>query len=339
MLRLFFLLFLAAVTSLLSAQAPLWSAEVEVVVDTEVKEDTKDPFSRFLDWPDSLLQNKESNLQMESLGWQIAVALLEGDLKAYKDPLLKYSLDTSVLQSIWNSTDTLVVFDPVSLEPILEEVTDCPSPIEFYKIRIRIRLEYFENGEIQQTILSGNLREVQFDANGNELPPDRPVYFSVLNSSRPLEIEKWSIIDLPKVTFKIEEAIASQNESISTDSLLQHLINATLSADDGNFRTTDGTFGPLSEEDRFQINDELVYEHPVPDPVTLEPIVEAKAAPFDPRRIEKICLLQYWAWDAERSEPVILPIGYAPLKSVYDEAGNHLYDLPLFYWIPERFRE
>lgn len=340
-LHLFFLLFLAITIGPLVAQAPLWSAEVEVDVITEAH--PIEPYYRVVlkRSPISEAFGMADEFSYDHLGAKVYEAIWEGRKLSYWDRDFSQPVSQKELGSLFVEQDTIMNCYPGPGEPAIFLVESERSPESFEKIRLHIRLSYFVDGSLTQAIRSGSFIINRYDDNGNEILEGPRIFFPVTTYKEPLnfQLPRWNMIDQYRLNLFIQEITILENNTISTDSLLQHLITAALNADDGNFRTTDGFYGPLSEEDRFLINGELMYEHPIPDPVTLEPIIETKAAPFDPSSIEKVRLLQYWAWDAAKAELVILPIGYAPLKSVYDEVGNHLYDLPLFYWIPERFRE
>jgi gliding motility associated protien GldN len=70
----------------------------------------------------------------------------------------------------------------------------------------------------------------------------------------------------------------------------------------------------------------------VTDPVTGEEEQKIVEEELDPENIKKFRIKEDWIFDKERSEMYVRIIGIAPYRAKYDENGNFVADVPMF-WI------
>ena len=67
------------------------------------------------------------------------------------------------------------------------------------------------------------------------------------------------------------------------------------------------------------------------DPVTYESKMKVVRTEFDEKIINKLRLVQEWAWDDKRKVLSVRCLGVAPLRPIKNEVGEFLFDLPMFY--------
>lgn len=87
---------------------------------------------------------------------------------------------------------------------------------------------------------------------------------------------------------------------------------------------------PLSKQEV----DQMLYEVDTFtwfDPVTYEEKIEIAYNSIDPADIKRFRIKEVWYMDSRTSQLRVRIIGIAPLKEEYDDQGNFLYELPLFW--------
>ncbi|MGB3547151.1 MAG: gliding motility protein GldN [Saprospiraceae bacterium] len=67
------------------------------------------------------------------------------------------------------------------------------------------------------------------------------------------------------------------------------------------------------------------------DPVTYEEKTEVVVNELNPADIKRYRIKEDWVFDEESSTLKVRILGIAPLKDEYDENGNYLYELPMFW--------
>ncbi|MEL6141493.1 MAG: gliding motility protein GldN [Bacteroidota bacterium] len=97
------------------------------------------------------------------------------------------------------------------------------------------------------------------------------------------------------------------------------------------YSTLDDDFTtPLTEEERTAMGGSIdtitTY-----DPETYEERLEVVVNELDPSDIKRFRLKEVWFFDRESSTMKVRILGIAPLKDEYDENGNFLYELPMFW--------
>jgi len=92
---------------------------------------------------------------------------------------------------------------------------------------------------------------------------------------------------------------------------------------------------PLDEQQLMEIGgsyDTIVTY----DPETFEPINEVVYNELDPKDIKQFRVKEVWFFDEETSRLQVRILGIAPIKDVYDDAGNYLFSMPMFWaYYPE----
>ena len=113
------------------------------------------------------------------------------------------------------------------------------------------------------------------------------------------------------------------------------LINILLEAADSNkiqlYGTLDDKFTtPLSEEGRAAMAGGIDTV-PIVDPETYDVTYDLVARELNPEDIRRYRLQEIWFFDKESSTMKVRILGIAPLKDEFDENGNFLYELPMFW--------
>ena len=70
---------------------------------------------------------------------------------------------------------------------------------------------------------------------------------------------------------------------------------------------------------------------PIVDPNTYEVTYELRERKLNPEDIKRYRLQEVWFFDKESSTFKVRILGIAPLKDEYDENGNFLYEIPMFW--------
>ncbi len=97
------------------------------------------------------------------------------------------------------------------------------------------------------------------------------------------------------------------------------------------YSTIDDEFTtPLTEDEQTAMAGEVdtIVTY---DPVTYDEIIEVVVNELNPEDIKRYRLKEVWFFDRESSVMRVRILGIAPLKDVYDENGNFLYELPMFW--------
>lgn len=334
----FLLAFGFSMVSYLYAQSTLWSAEITIQTSTDPENEGKDRCYQILRKPLSEAMEKADEFVNYPMGGFITQAIFNGDIQVYKDANLTQAFGSQDIEKYFGGPDTIAMYDPVSYEEVIEVVPREPSPNDFHFVGLNIQLEYEDDGSISQSIPYGYI-----DTNpSNDLWSDafRYLYFPVRVAKRPLKFNKrkWNMIDQHRVQLPISAMAFDENSQLTTSEMLDQILEMVESGSDDDFVRADGTFSVLPELDRE------MFQESIDTVITFDPVDFSQEIVLVPTRsaassIGQIRLVQFWAWDAKRAELTILPIGYSPISRVEDVHGNLLYELPLFYHIPRRFRE
>jgi gliding motility associated protien GldN len=67
------------------------------------------------------------------------------------------------------------------------------------------------------------------------------------------------------------------------------------------------------------------------DPITYETKYKVVASKFDPESVKRFRIKEFWYFDKQYSVLKVRILGIAPLRDVTDDAGNFLYEQPLFW--------
>ncbi len=67
------------------------------------------------------------------------------------------------------------------------------------------------------------------------------------------------------------------------------------------------------------------------DPVTYEEKIQVVTNELNPEDIKRFRIKEIWFFDEESSTLQVRILGIAPLKDEFDENGNYLYELPMFW--------
>ncbi|PHI18567.1 gliding motility protein GldN [Lewinellaceae bacterium SD302] len=93
----------------------------------------------------------------------------------------------------------------------------------------------------------------------------------------------------------------------------------------------DDDFTEVMSEDRRNSMSGTVDTVPYYDPVTYEEKFKVVVNELDPADIQRFRIKEVWFFDRESSTLKVRILGISPLKNEYDENGNFLYELPMFW--------
>ncbi|MEM7574613.1 MAG: gliding motility protein GldN [Bacteroidota bacterium] len=182
-----------------------------------------------------------------------------------------------------------------------------------------------EPGQEGATTTVGDFGEPIDDIVDKRMVDDRRVlpYEDVRESDIMWEKRIWRVIDVRE---KINLPFAYPERPFFT--VLQE------ASEEGSiqlYSTIDDEFTtPLSEEEAAAMAGEIdtIVTY---DPVTYDEIIEVVVNELNPEDIKRFRLKEVWFFDRESSVMRVRILGIAPLKDVYDENGNFLYELPMFW--------
>ncbi|MEM6397971.1 MAG: hypothetical protein AAF741_16595 [Bacteroidota bacterium] len=324
----------------LFAQSPLWSAEVEIEMTTVPTKGGEDRCTQLLRRPDTEAIGKADEFFDLPMGLMIIQSILDGNLETYYDKELSKPIPAAKSYEWLSVIDTVVTYDPATYEEIVEVVFSSPSVDNVKKVGLIIQLSYGSKKLISQKIICGYFH---YESKPSEYEHGSTfnIYFPVKSTNRSLNFHKrkWNVIDRHMRNINIERFSVSPTSNLTTSQMFESILKTAKSGTDNNFVLTDGSFEPLGKLDREMIKGGTIDTIITYDPVTHKEHIEVIATSYENSLIDKLRLVQYWAWDAKRAELTILPLGHSPILRVEDEVGKFLYDLPLFYYIPRRFRE
>lgn len=324
----------------LHSQSVLWSAEIDVLLTTLPTESGDDRCTQLLRRPTSEAMGQADKFASLHMGGQIMQAMLDSDLTAFADPGLADAINVDEVNALFSMIDTVYLYDPVTFEESVEFVENVTDPFAFTEVGVKFRLNYMADGQIEQEPIYGYLREpVSMDSPMNQ--DSRPaIYFPIKSVSKPLNFNKrkWNMIDQHVRNVDFDKAIDLPGNQISKEEMIRQIFDLIESGRSDNFVSSDGRYSDLSASDRamFRSSVDTVITF---DPVDFSQQIEIIENETNPDMVNQIRLVQYWGWNAKKAELSVLPIGYSPILTVVDIDGEQLYDLPLFYYIPRRFRE
>ena len=182
-----------------------------------------------------------------------------------------------------------------------------------------------EPGQDGSTTTVGDFGEPIDDIVEKRMVDDRRVlpYEDVRESDIMWEKRIWRVIDVRE---KINLPFAYPERPFFT--VLQE---ASEAGEIQLYSTIDDEFTtPLSEEEAQAMAGEIdtIVTY---DPVTYDEIIEVVVNELNPEDIKRFRLKEVWFFDRESSVMRVRILGIAPLKDVYDENGNFLYELPMFW--------
>lgn len=179
-----------------------------------------------------------------------------------------------------------------------------------------------ESGEQKNTPIDGVVRR--------ESPKERRIlqYDYVHEKDVFWEKRVWQRIDLRE---RMNLFFAYEKEPL-IEILLDHAKNDEITL----YSTFDDEFKiPLSVQEVY----DLCYESDTIttyDPETYEPVTQVIYNEFDPHTVVEYRLKEVWFFDEETSRMRVRILGIAPIRDVYDEHGNHITRMPMFWaYYPE----
>jgi len=142
----------------------------------------------------------------------------------------------------------------------------------------------------------------------------------------------WRVIDVRE---KMNHPFQDQNKD-KKDAFISIIIDA---ARDGNIQLYNGAADdfsmPMTPDDMKNIGssvDTIITF----DPETFEEITEVGVNEIDPNDVEQYRLKEVWFFDEETSQLEVRILGIAPLIKKYDDNGNFLFVMPMFWaYYPE----
>lgn len=114
--------------------------------------------------------------------------------------------------------------------------------------------------------------------------------------------------------------------------LIKIFNDAILSGEIKAYHPVDDKFTALlpKEELRQLLNKQDTVE--IMDPETYEVFFKIAENEFDPESVKRYRVKEVWYFDTRYSQLKVRILGVAPLREVFDDQGNFLYETPL-YWI------
>jgi gliding motility associated protien GldN len=141
----------------------------------------------------------------------------------------------------------------------------------------------------------------------------------------------WRVIDVrEKINhpFKYEER-----------PLINILLDLSRKGDIRAFSTVDDKFtDQISEEEIKNIGSSIDTITTI-DPETFDPITEIVFNELDPADVKKYRIKEEWYFDEERSEMGVRILGIAPIMDKYDDNGNFIAEIPMFWCYYPEVRE
>lgn len=133
----------------------------------------------------------------------------------------------------------------------------------------------------------------------------------------------WRIID-------IREKM-NQHFGYPKEKFVQIVLNATESGDVTAYNAIDDEFTTPMTPDEVKSIGRGRDTITVTDPITLEEKMEVVEKELDLNLIKKFRLKEDWFFDKESSTLQVRIIGIAPIMDKYDDNGNYLGELPMFW--------
>ncbi|MEM8583269.1 MAG: gliding motility protein GldN [Bacteroidota bacterium] len=182
-----------------------------------------------------------------------------------------------------------------------------------------------EPGMESETPIAGDFGEPLDDIVEKRLVDEARVlpYEVVRESDIMWEKRIWRVIDVRE---KINLPFAYPERPFFT--VLQDLAE---SGEIQLYSTIDDEFTTeLTEEEQAAMGGEIdtVVTY---DPITYEEIIDVVVNELNPEDIKRFRLKEVWFFDRESSTLKVRILGIAPLRDIYDENGNFLYELPMFW--------
>jgi len=142
----------------------------------------------------------------------------------------------------------------------------------------------------------------------------------------------WRVIDVRE---KMNHPFQDQNRD-KADAFISIILDA---AREGNIQLYNGAHDdfsmPMTKQDMETIGssvDTIITF----DPETFEEITEVVVNEIDPNDVEQYRLKEVWFFDEETSQLEVRILGIAPLIKKYDDNGNFLFVMPMFWaYYPE----
>jgi len=280
----------------------------------------------------------------EMLFEKILAAARSGDWPAWQFADTVRQLSVYEVSRQLDSHDTVVTFDPVTLEEQVKMPISVCDPASFFAIRAK-QLLYFDE------------KKGEFELLTYAVAPMRSMY-RYFNSKSSISMERhlfdyvpfWLIMPdfskkKPRKQPNINDSNISWAAQIKTlgnspepekmrpfkdfkPPVMQVLLDRFRT--DAGLQVYDAFDAPISFEARRSMlfsSDTIVTF----DPETYEEKVEITHKELRAENFPRLRLVQNWYWDDRQRRLVIHFQSFAPLFTIFDEQGNYRFERPLFY--------
>jgi len=330
---LFVILFFSTPFLLAQKAKIIWSATTSINLSTSKKQSENQRTKKIIYRAREANQADLFDVDETSIGEQIFVAFLEGQMQGYHSASLKKVISTEEIASMYEITDTVTVIDPINYEITYEVLTRAPNPADFTGIRLHLGLVLYDDGTLRQNILAATLYQ---EGDGDDFVY---IYFKPEQLAKSIRLNNpdWNILNRTQFDIPLTDLATQESSPNSTEDALRFMDRLMTKTGGKNFRNVLdwSSLSPREVPSMFTQIDTVV----IVDPISYKLSYKTSKNDLFYHRVNAIRLHQFWAWDGNAKQFLVSPIGYTPLTLAYDEDQTYLYTTPLLNWAHPWYRK
>jgi Gliding motility associated protein GldN len=248
----------------------------------------------------------------------------------YSDSLCLHPTD--IYSAISNKNDTILMIDPINYEAVYK-VPSCPGFIQEVNVFRVHQLVYYNTGNSRwhvKVISIAPLRMVK-TKEGKFIRWEPLFWIKVEQKKANLDASDitWAARTVGRSAEKLIDMNTAKEHKKTSNPML-HFLESVKSNKQIPLYQSWREKELLSMDERQNVFTWTETQRLL-DPNTNQETAQTLQKSLDEKAVNKLHIVQEWAWDNKRKILMVNILGIAPMKPVHNEAGEFIYETPLFY--------